>query len=45
MIEIRQLSVLMKDGLSRLSADVVQDGEIHQLWFEVDKKYEKYLCH
>ena len=45
MIEIRQLSVLTKDGLSRLSADVVQDGEIHQLWFEVDKKYEKYLCH
>ena len=44
MIEIRRLSVCSQDGKSRLSADVVQDGASHPLWFEVDDRYGKYLC-
>ena len=44
MIEIRRLSVSSDNGKSRLSADVVQDGEVHPLWFEVDDRYGKYLC-
>lgn len=44
MIEIRRIAITSTEGKSRLSADVVQDGEIHPLWFEVDDKYGKYLC-
>jgi hypothetical protein len=44
MLEIRSISVTSAEGKSRLSADIIQNGESHPLWFEVEEKYGKYLC-
>ena len=44
MLEIRSISVTSAEGKSRLSSDIIQNGESHPLWFEVDDKYGKYLC-
>lgn len=44
MLEIKCIAITSAGGKSRLSADVVEDGEVHPLWFEVDDKYGKYLC-
>jgi len=51
MIIIDQPKVLSNDGKSRLNARIEidnsqfeNDSEQHELWFEVENEYEKYLC-
>lgn len=43
MIHIGQPKVISNANKCRLVADIFFDGEIHPLWFEVDKEYGKYL--
>lgn len=44
MIIIKQPQIVSADGRSRLTAELVFDGESHPLWFEVPSEYERFLC-
>lgn len=44
MITIEQPRITTEGGRSRLAAIICVDGVSHELWFEVDAKYEKFLC-
>jgi len=45
MITINQPEILNINGRSRLNVVLDIDGKKQELWFEVDKAYEKYLCY
>lgn len=46
MIKILQPKIISgNETHSRLSCDVIVDGEIRNIWFEVEKEYEQYLCY
>lgn len=44
MISIEQPRITTDEGKSRLAATICVDGESYELWFEVDAKYERFLC-
>ena len=44
MIEIGNPRISSVGDRKRLGAEVVVDGVSHELWFEVEEKYGKYLC-
>lgn len=44
MITIKRPAVVIQDDKARLIAEVDIDGVQSSLWFEVDRKYEQYLC-
>lgn len=44
MIKIEKPCIEKNGRTARLSANIVQDGALHPLWFEVDESYGKYLC-
>lgn len=45
MLKIGQPQIInTDDNHSRLSCDISVDGEIRNVWFEVEKEYEQYLC-
>jgi len=45
MIIIRKPGIVNEGGKSRLQAPFNIDGKVNNVWFEVDKKYGKYLCY
>ena len=45
MITIKQPNVKFSNGKARLLADLIVDGTVYPLWFEVDDKYGSYLCY
>ncbi len=46
MIKILQPKVISSDDShSRLSCDILVDNKVRNLWFEVEKEYEPYLCY
>ena len=45
MVQILEPKVSTNGGRERLSADICVDGNTHTLWFEVEKKYGRFLCH
>jgi len=45
MITIHQPKIIDVNGRSRVDAILDIDGKQCNLWFEVDKEYEKYLCY
>lgn len=45
MIVIKQPVVTSINGKARLSADLLVDGNVRNLWFEVDQRYKEYLCY
>ena len=46
MIKIKQPKIIsVNNDYSRLSCDISVDGEDRNVWFEVEKEYEKYLCY
>lgn len=45
MIKIEQPKIVnIDEHRSRLSCDIYVDDELRNVWFEVDKEYEQYLC-
>ena len=44
MITISKPGIDIKDGKARLSAMLDFDGDRHELWIEVDREYEAFLC-
>ena len=44
MITIKKPTVVIIDDKARLIANINIDGVQTSLWFEVDGKYQKYLC-
>lgn len=46
MIKILKPRIINIDAnYSRLSCDIIVDNETRNVWFEVEKEYEKYLCY
>ena len=45
MIEIEIPKMSTSAGRYRLSADISVDGQTNTLWFEVEEKFGRYLCH
>ena len=45
MLRIEQPKIINVDeNHSRLSCDIYIDNDLHNVWFEVEKEYEQYLC-
>ena len=45
MIKIEQPKIInIDENHSRLSCDIFVDNELRNVWFDVDKEYERYLC-
>lgn len=45
MIEIRNPRIVASGTKARLVAEVRIDNDMHELWLEVDAKYDQFLCH
>lgn len=43
-VTIRRPEVKTCNGRSRLSAKIDVDGDVREVWFEVEEKYGKFLC-
>ncbi|MGI6079030.1 MAG: hypothetical protein ACOYCB_12915 [Fastidiosipilaceae bacterium] len=44
MITIKRTNISVSQGRARMTAGLLVDGTDHELWFEVEEKYEKFLC-
>lgn len=45
MIKINKINATENNEHSRLVFNIEDDGILKEIWFEVDKKYGKYLCY